>query len=234
MRRGHLSSDPIEIPSATNILVIDPVGEVYDRVGQAGLATRLWRVLDARRIANDSASDRIVYSAYAPLDWELVSRASERAPLLVITTTYRRSEAEEALRRYLLGYVDAALPDPAFRRAIRGALLAGEPGFSRDVLGAWVRELRQATRAKEHVTGLTFRQTEILSLIAQGATDKEVGAKLGIATATAQKHVTNILRRLGVPNRAAAVAVAAPRRHALRPLRPFVVQSVAAEMDEAS
>src|SRR2546429_143377 len=39
----------------------------------------------------------------------------------------------------------------------------------------------------------------------QGAADKEIGQALGIATATAQRHVSNVLRRLDVPNRAAAV-----------------------------
>ena len=43
-------------------------------------------------------------------------------------------------------------------------------------------------------------------LIARGAADKEIARSLGITTATAQKHVTNLLRRLNVPNRAAAVA----------------------------
>ncbi|MDQ6794715.1 MAG: LuxR C-terminal-related transcriptional regulator, partial [Chloroflexota bacterium] len=41
----------------------------------------------------------------------------------------------------------------------------------------------------------------------KGAADKEIARTLGITTATAQKHVTNLLRRLHVPNRAAAAAV---------------------------
>ena len=46
-----------------------------------------------------------------------------------------------------------------------------------------------------------------MALVARGASDKEIGGVLGISTATAQKHVTNLLRRLGAPNRAAAVAM---------------------------
>jgi DNA-binding CsgD family transcriptional regulator len=46
-----------------------------------------------------------------------------------------------------------------------------------------------------------------MALAARGASDKEIGGVLGISTATAQKHVTNLLRRLGAPNRAAAVAM---------------------------
>jgi DNA-binding NarL/FixJ family response regulator len=75
----------------------------------------------------------------------------------------------------------------------------------------WRRLERDAARS---VTALTPRQHEIVSLIARGATDKEIGAALGIATATAQKHVTNILQRLQVPNRAAAVAATAGLRTA--------------------
>jgi len=50
---------------------------------------------------------------------------------------------------------------------------------------------------------------EVVALIASGHSDKEIATALGIATATAQKHVTNVLRRLKVPNRAAAAVAAA-------------------------
>jgi DNA-binding NarL/FixJ family response regulator len=93
---------------------------------------------------------------------------------------------------------------------VRGALLQGQPGFARDVVGLWLVELRAKATVEASVAGLTSRQSEILGLIGQGATDKEIAARLGIATATAQKHVANILRRLGVPNRAAAVAARRP------------------------
>ncbi|TMB58875.1 MAG: helix-turn-helix transcriptional regulator [Chloroflexi bacterium] len=56
---------------------------------------------------------------------------------------------------------------------------------------------------------LTPRQRQVITLIARGAADKQIAESLGITTATAQKHVTNLLRRLNVPNRAAAVAVMA-------------------------
>ena len=57
-----------------------------------------------------------------------------------------------------------------------------------------------ASRASE----LTPRQREVVALIASGHSDREIASVLGIATTTAQKHVTNVLRRLQVPNRAAA------------------------------
>jgi len=75
-------------------------------------------------------------------------------------------------------------------------------------VGAWLREGHSVARGNADGAGrLTARQREIVGLIARGATDKEIGAALGIRTATAQKHVANLLRRLGVPNRAAAVGL---------------------------
>jgi DNA-binding NarL/FixJ family response regulator len=85
--------------------------------------------------------------------------------------------------------------------------LRGESIYGREVVGAWLRDGQGTRNAGEGAGRLTARQREIVSLIARGATDKEIGAALGIRTATAQKHVANLLRRLGVPNRAAAVGL---------------------------
>lgn len=193
-----------------SVAVLDHIGDVFERVSALRLTTDLSRIVDARRLVRASAVDRIVYAAHSALDWDLIAALSRHAPVLVISTTYERSEAAEALRWGLLGYLDVGLPGPALARAVRGAVLSGEPGFARDVIGVWLRELRASAGAAASVTGLTLRQSEILGLIAQGATDKEIAARLGIATATTQKHVANILRRLGVPNRAAAVAARTP------------------------
>ncbi len=89
--------------------------------------------------------------------------------------------------------------------AIRG-IRAGEVAFSRAALGAWLRK-RGEDPSNAATAKLTPRQRQIMALVARGASDKEIGGVLGIATATAQKHVANLLRRLGAPNRAAAVAM---------------------------
>jgi DNA-binding NarL/FixJ family response regulator len=53
---------------------------------------------------------------------------------------------------------------------------------------------------------LTEREREVLSLMAEGKTDKQIAEVLGIVESTAKNHVGNILGKLGVPNRAGAVA----------------------------
>ena len=196
-----------------SVLVLDPVGEIFDRLRELDLPVAMWRVLDARRVAAGLDLGLTVCAAYGPVVWDDVTKLSQRAPGLVITTTYRREEAQEALQWELLGYLDAGMPTAALDRAIRGALLRGEPAFPRELVGAWMRARRQGFAGdQDGAEGLTRRQQEIIKLIARGATDKEIAAILGIAQATAQKHVTNILQRLHVPNRAAAVAVISGQR----------------------
>jgi DNA-binding CsgD family transcriptional regulator len=53
---------------------------------------------------------------------------------------------------------------------------------------------------------LTRRQAEILGLVAQGATNQEVAARLMISEHTVAKHLENAYRLLGVRNRTAAIA----------------------------
>lgn len=198
-------------PSA-GILMLDPVGEVFGRVRELGLPAEIWRILDARRISTKLDLSLAIYAAYGQVDWDAVMKLDDSGPTVLITTTYDREEAIEALRRDLVGYLDAALPRDALDRALRALLLRRQHAFPRDVVGSWVWEQRSGRRPKATADGLTPRQRQIVALIARGGTDKEIAAELGIATATAQKHVTNILQRLHVPNRAAAAATFAGYR----------------------
>jgi DNA-binding CsgD family transcriptional regulator len=56
--------------------------------------------------------------------------------------------------------------------------------------------------------GLTARETEVLALLAEGRTNREIGSALYITEKTASVHVSNILAKLGVSNRGEAAAVA--------------------------
>lgn len=201
--------------SAPSVLVFDVLGEIFDRLRELDLPCALWRILDPSRVSSDVEFRLVVCAGYGPPNWDVVAELQERAPALIITTAYQRAEVEEALRRDLIGYLDAGIERAVLDRAMRGALVRGEAAFPRDAIGAWMRERRSASLARYgDGAGLTRRQRQVVSLIATGATDKEIASSLGIAATTTQKHVTNILRRLRVPNRAAAVAVFAGARGA--------------------
>jgi DNA-binding NarL/FixJ family response regulator len=56
---------------------------------------------------------------------------------------------------------------------------------------------------------LTRREQEILLLVAEGYTNKEIAAALGLSVDTVRTHVSHILSKLGLANRAAAATYAA-------------------------
>lgn len=58
---------------------------------------------------------------------------------------------------------------------------------------------------------LTGREVEVLELVGQGLSNKDIASALGIAQETAKVHVKNILRKLGVADRTAAVTTALKR-----------------------
>jgi DNA-binding NarL/FixJ family response regulator len=196
--------------SQSSILVLDPLGAVFSILRDLRLRASLWRVVDRTRIPALSGIDVAIYAVYDRVDWATADDLAERAPTVIISSVKSHEDATEALGHGLTGYLDSSLPIDALRRAL-GGVLRGEPAYSRDVTGAWLRARRAAALNASRDIGLTPRQRQIVALIARGATDKEIAGLLGIATATAQKHVTNILERLQVPNRAAAVAVVSAR-----------------------
>ena len=128
----------------------------------------------------------------------------EGVPTLILSERPSATAALAAIEQGVDGYLPADISAQALRAALM-AVIRGEPAYSRQTLGAWLQSVRAQARVRPRVD-LTPRQTQIVELIATGATDKEIAAQIGVRTATAQKHVARLLRRLGVRNRAAAVA----------------------------
>jgi DNA-binding NarL/FixJ family response regulator len=194
---------------APGLVVADERGDAFMRLRSLDLGTAIWRVMRAPGALDLPESTVVVYVAYDTPSWDVIRQCAVRYATIVLAVHAREEDRLTALRAGAFGYVDLAMPREGLRRTMLGAL-RGEPAFSRDVMGIWLREGRVGGRAvgrSPHAARLTARQREIVALIAAGSTDKEIGTALGIRTATAQKHVANLLRRLGVSNRAAAVGV---------------------------
>jgi two-component system, NarL family, nitrate/nitrite response regulator NarL len=107
----------------------------------------------------------------------------------------------------IVGYVprDATVADlvGTVERAVRGELQC-----SPQLAGAIVRRLAmRATVGDESNRGpLTARESEILRLIDEGLSNKEIAVRLGIEVATVKNHVHNLLEKLRVHRRAEAAA----------------------------
>jgi len=64
---------------------------------------------------------------------------------------------------------------------------------------------------RKRPSALSKREREVLRLVADGHSNKQIGQKLGITERTVKFHVTSIRNKLGAENRAQAVALAAQR-----------------------
>lgn len=206
---------------APGVVVIDEKGEAFVKVRRLELDRAIWQtVRPPTGRALPEGTLVIVVVRDAP-DWETVRALARRYVTILASEEPRSVDALTALRQGAFGYIDLSMPADSLRRTLLGAL-KGEPAFRREVLGAWLRDGRHLTPPTADAADalkLTPRQREIVALIARGATDKEIGASLGIRTATAQKHVANLRRRLGVANRAAAVGLVFKDGETLPPVR---------------
>jgi DNA-binding NarL/FixJ family response regulator len=61
-----------------------------------------------------------------------------------------------------------------------------------------------ASTGRDEMAGISAREREVLALLAEGLTDREIGERLGISPRTVETHVGSLLSKLGVRNRAQA------------------------------
>lgn len=68
-------------------------------------------------------------------------------------------------------------------------------------------EVPKKRRSRKLTNSLTKRQLEVLKLISQGFTNREIGERLEISTGTVENHVQKTMQRLGVRTRTKAAAI---------------------------
>lgn len=95
------------------------------------------------------------------------------------------------------GYVSKEAPPEELLRAIE-SIHAGEPFFSPDIARAALTQFVNNGGKKEPFAQLTSREREVLVLIAEGQSNKEIANKLGIGVRTIETHRERIMRRLDI------------------------------------
>jgi DNA-binding NarL/FixJ family response regulator len=136
---------------------------------------------------------------------------------MVVTSLEDEEKVLSAIQAGALGYFHKTAPRVYLLEAIR-KIADGIPYLPSGIalkLFAGVRELKHSQPGKRAVDEpLTARQEEILSLIGEGRSDEEIGKILHLTENTVRSHVHRIIQRLGVGNRAQAVAHANKSRKA--------------------
>jgi DNA-binding NarL/FixJ family response regulator len=124
------------------------------------------------------------------------------ARVLVFSTFARDDEIQSSLDAGALGFLQKTASRDDLIAALR-RVAAGERSLAPEI----------ATRLAGLKLGpaITLREREILSLIAKGRANKEIAAALGIAEDTVKRHISNVLQKLDVSDRAQATAEAIRR-----------------------
>ena len=138
---------------------------------------------------------------------EIRSRHPEVACLML--TSYSDDEAlAQAVIAGAAGYVLKQIRGNELLAAVR-FVAAGhsliDPGTAQRVL----EQLRRAHAMRDELAQLTPREREILELIADGRTNRQIGAELYLAEKTVKNYVSNLLAKLGMARRSEAAAYAA-------------------------
>ncbi|HEY3715317.1 MAG TPA: response regulator transcription factor [Jatrophihabitantaceae bacterium] len=133
---------------------------------------------------------------------QALRQGDESVRVLVLTTYDTDRDVLPAIEAGATGYLLKDSPREDLLRGVRAAF-RGEPVLSPSVAGRLMGNVR-----KPPAGGLSQRELEVLRLVAGGATNREVAGKLFISEATVKTHLLHLYDKLGVRDRAAAVAEA--------------------------
>ncbi|MFJ4483018.1 response regulator [Streptomyces longwoodensis] len=137
-----------------------------------------------------------------------LTRRGARARVLVLTTYDTDSDTLPAIEAGATGYLLKDAPREELFTAVRAAA-EGRTVLSPAVASRLVSAVR-APRSPGNEP-LSAREREVLALVAKGTSNKEIARELFISEATVKTHLTHLYAKLGVNDRAAAVAVAYDR-----------------------
>ena len=142
---------------------------------------------------------------------KLLAEKGVSARVLVLTTFDTDTDVVPAIKAGATGYLLKDSPPDELLRGVRAAA-RGEAVLSPSVATRLLGQVRQPAREP-----LSRRELDILGLIAQGCSNREAAARLFISEATVKTHVLHIYAKLGVNDRAAAVATGFERGLLPRP-----------------
>jgi len=140
-----------------------------------------------------------------------IVESSEEAPRILVLTTFDLDDyVYDALQAGASGFLLKDVPAETLFEAVR-VVAAGEallaPAITRRLIAEFAR-LRPRQVRPDSLSALTPRETEILGLVAEGLSNGEIAERLVLSDETVKTHVSHVLRKLGLRDRAQAVVVA--------------------------
>ena len=180
-------------------LRVDPNIEI---VGEAGNGVQ------AVELARQLAPDVVLMDILMPVMDGIAATAAIRKErpeieVLGLTSILEDSAVVEIMRAGAIGYLLKDLDGDDLCRAIRAAA-AGQVQLAPEAFARLMRELHPP----EQIEVLTEREQDVLRLLGQGQSNKQIARSLHLREETVKTHVSKILHKLGVRSRTQAVLYA--------------------------
>lgn len=136
---------------------------------------------------------------------QAIRREAPECHVLVLTTYDSDTDIIKAIEAGATGYLLKDTPSAELYRAIRAAA-RGDSVLTPAIAARLITHVRRPA-----VEQLSAREVEVLALVKEGLTNKAIGRRLHISTATVKTHLIHIYGKLGVSDRTSAVTVALER-----------------------
>jgi DNA-binding NarL/FixJ family response regulator len=204
------------------VLIVD-----HDRASRAGVELALaghgFEVCaeaadaeEAMRAARHARPDLCLVEADIPGDGiaaaELLLCELPETSVVMLSATVDDTRLFAALRAGARGYLLKDMDPTRLPAALRGTL-NGEAALPRALMGSVLDEFRARERGR-HASqlsrlgvDLTSREREVLELLDSGLGTSAIGERLAISTVTVRRHVSEILRKMQVPDRESALRI---------------------------
>ncbi len=133
-----------------------------------------------------------------------IRREMPETEVVALTSVLEDKSIVEAVRAGAIGYLLKDTEANELRKSIKAAA-AGQVQLSHQVAARLMRELNTPVKSPET---LTMRELDVLKMLAQGKSNKEISQFMNIGEQTVKTHVSHILDKLGVPSRTQAALLA--------------------------
>jgi len=167
---------------------------------------------EAIRLAGEANPDVVLLDVRMPVmdGVEAAGPLAERARVMMLTYTEDQEQVVAAIRAGAAGYlVHGQFGADELAARVR-QLAAGETVLSPAIVGTVFEALRRTPGSPDEADGpasLTEREREIMNLISQGLTNRDIAERFVLSEKTVKNHVNRIYSKLGATNRAQATAL---------------------------
>jgi DNA-binding NarL/FixJ family response regulator len=186
-------------------LALEPSADCYEARTPAEAAT----------VAADALPAVCLITSDASIEMRVVSAVSAAVPyahIIVLVAHVQEAQLLAAVRAGAVGYLSENV-DPARLPFVVRGVIRGEAAIPRALVVRLVDELRERGKRRllllesRSAVDLTVREWEVLEQLRSHATTKQIAARLAISEVTVRRHVGTLMKKLGVGDRKAAVAL---------------------------